>query len=321
MTLIRVGVVGVGYLGTFHAQKYASLPDARLIGVVDARRDRAEAVAQPLGVFATDDYRELLDRVDAVSVVVPTLLHFEIAAFFLSHGVHVLVEKPMTTTVDEAQRLIETAERNGCVLQVGHLERFNPAVMALQELLDRPLFIESHRLAPFKPRGTDVGVVMDLMIHDIDLIQNIVGEPITEVSPIGVPVLTDEEDIANVRLQFANGCVANVTASRVSNKTERKLRVFQPNAYISADLHEKSLTIHRRSSGIQPSGMPNIQVEKRECGSSDALYSQLEAFLQAVRSEIAPVVSGMDGKLALETALWISAGLRRHTSFGQIKNS
>lgn len=321
MAPIRAAVVGVGYLGTFHAEKYASLPDARLVGVVDARWERAEAVGQRLGVAAMQDYRQLLGRIDAVSVVVPTTLHFEIADFFLSHGIHVLVEKPMTATVDEAQQLIKTAERSGCVLQVGHLERFNPAVMALQEILDRPLFIESHRLAPFKPRGTDVGVVMDLMIHDIDLIQNIVGVSISEISPIGVPVLTDEEDIANVRLEFANGCVANVTASRVSSKTERKLRVFQPNAYISVDLHEKSITVHRKSSETQPSGMPNISVEKRECGHSDALYSQLQAFLRAVRGEMAPVVSGRDGKLALEAALRISAGLRRHTTFGHSKHA
>lgn len=319
MVSVRTAVVGVGYLGSFHAEKYASLSGAELIGVVDSRRAQAETVAKRLGVEAFADYRALAGRVDAVSVVVPNALHFEVAEFFLRNGVHVLVEKPMTVTVDEAERLIEIAEREHCVLQVGHLERFNPAIMALKEWLDEPLFIESHRIAPFKPRGVDVNVVLDLMIHDIDLIQNIVSRPIIEIRPIGLAVLTDEEDIANARLEFAGGCVANVTASRVSNKTERKLRLFQPNAYLSVDLQQKNLIVHRRCSGDNSSGMPNIVMDRRECGNGDALYAQLQSFLQAILTGAQPVVSGEDGKRALEIALRISAGLRRWGCSKEIK--
>lgn len=315
MAQIRTAVIGVGYLGTFHAEKFAALPDSELIAVVDTNPQQAESVARRLGAAAVNDYRELRGRVDAVSVVVPTLLHFEVADFFLRHGVHVLVEKPMTTTVEQAARLIRSAEQSGVLLQVGHLERFNPAVMALKELVNRPLFIESHRLAPFKSRGTDVNVVLDLMIHDIDIIRTIADAPIHQISPIGVPVLTDEEDIANARLEFANGCVANVTASRVSNKTERKLRVFQPDAYFSVDLQEKSLTIHRKANHDQASGLPDIVVERQQYGSSDALYAELQAFLKSIQNGTPPVVSGEDGKQALEMALTISAQLHPKTPF------
>lgn len=314
MKPVRTAVIGVGYLGNFHAEKYAQLPDAELVAVVDPREQQAQAVARRLGVAALSDYRELVGRVDAVSVVVPTLLHYEVTGFFLDHGVHVLVEKPMTTTVAEAEKLIDSAARRGCVLQVGHLERFNAAVVALKALVNRPQFIESHRLAPFKPRGTDVGVVLDLMIHDIDLIQHIVAAPIREIRPIGVPVLTDEEDIANARLEFAGGCVANVTASRVSTRTERKLRLFQPDAYVSVDLHDKSLSIYRRAAGEAPSELPTIEVERRQCGNVDALYAQIEAFVGAVRDGTPPPVSGEDGKRALETALRINEGLRKPLS-------
>lgn len=315
MTQIRTAVIGVGYLGAFHAEKFAALPDSELIAVVDTNPQQAEGVARRLGAVAVGDYRELPGRVDAVSVVVPTLLHFEVTDFFLRHGVHVLVEKPMTATVEQAEQLIRSAEQNGALLQVGHLERFNPAVMALKELVHRPLFIESHRLAPFKPRGTDVNVVLDLMIHDIDIIRTIADAPIRQISPIGVPVLTDEEDIANARLEFANGCVANVTASRVSNKTERKLRVFQPDAYFSADLQEKSLTIHRKTGNDPASGLPDIVVERQQFGSSDALYAELQAFLKSIRAGAPPVVSGEDGKQALEMALRISAQLHPQTPY------
>lgn len=309
MTQIRTAVIGVGYLGTFHAEKYAALPDSELIAIVDANPQQAESVARRFGVAAVSDYRELLGKIDAVSVVVPTLLHFEVADFFLRHGVHVLVEKPITATVEQAEQLIHTAERNGCLFQVGHLEQFNPAVMALKEHLNRPLFIESHRLAPFKPRGTDVNVVLDLMIHDIDIILTIIDAPIRQINPIGVPVLTDEEDIANARLEFTNGCVANVTASRVSNKTERKLRVFQPDAYISVDLQEKSLTIHRKADSHQGAGIADIVVERRQYGNSDPLYTELQAFLKSIREGTPPVVSGENGRQALEMALTISAQL------------
>ena len=313
METIRTAVVGVGYLGAFHAEKYAALPASRLVAVVDIDAARARTVGERLGVPALTDYRALEGEVDAVSVVVPTPAHFEVADFFLRRGVHVLVEKPIASSVAQAERLIGAAHDTGCLLQVGHLERFNPAVQAVRERLHAPLFIEVHRLAPFKSRGTDVNVVMDLMIHDIDIILSIVDAPITYSSTVGVPVLTDSEDIANVRLEFANGCVANVTASRVSNRTERKMRIFEPDAYYSIDFQEKSVAVHRRSpggNGARPEEV-DIEVERLGFGEVDALRVQLESFLQAVRTGGAPVVSGEDGLRALEIALRISARLRR----------
>lgn len=312
MDTIRTAVVGVGYLGAFHADKYAVLPASRLVAVVDIDPARARAEGERLGVPGLVNYRALAGKVDAVSVVVPTASHFEVADFFLRRGVHVLVEKPITAVVSEAERLISLARDSGCLLQVGHLERFNPAVQAARERLRAPLFIEVHRLAPFKPRGTDVNVVMDLMIHDIDIILGIVNAPIIHMSTTGVPVLTDSEDIANVRLEFANGCVANVTASRVSNRTERKMRIFEPDAYYSIDFQEKTVAIYRRGPGNREaqSEEADIDVERLSFGESDVLRVQLQSFLEAVHTGRAPVASGEDGLRALEVALRISAGLR-----------
>ena len=313
MQALRTAVVGVGYLGVYHAEKYAALPTSRLVGVVDTDIERARAVGDRLGVPALNDYRDLADRVDAVSVVVPTGLHFEVAEFFLRRGVHVLVEKPIAASAAQAEALIGLARDARCLLQVGHLERFNPAVRAACARLHAPQFIEVHRLAPFRPRGTDVNVVMDLMIHDIDIILSMVDAPITSMSTTGVPVLTDSEDIANVRLEFANGCVANVTASRVSNKVERKMRIFEHDAYYSIDFQERAVAIYRRSAdaGIQ-SPEPRIEAERLSFGESDVLRVQLESFLEAVRTGEPPVASGEDGLRALEVALRISAQLRHH---------
>ena len=311
MARVRTAVVGVGYLGRFHAEKYATLPESQLVGVVDTDRERAASIASRLGTTAYSDYRELTDRIDAVSVVVPTDAHFEVADYFLRHGVHVLVEKPITTTLEQADRLIASARRHDRLLQVGHLERFNAALAALTDVINKPQFIESHRLAPFKARGTDVNVVLDLMIHDIDIILGIVDAPLKQISSIGVPVLTAAEDIANARLEFADGCVANVTASRVSYKTERKLRIFQSDAYISADLSEKRVAVYRRAGDAAPDELPDIDVDTRTYDDNDALYAQLQAFVQAVRNGAPPLVSGDDGKRALMIALEINAGLKR----------
>lgn len=307
--LIRTAVIGVGYLGTFHAEKYARMPSVELIAVVDSIPARASELAQRLGVRALTDYRQLANQVDAVSVVVPTQAHFEVADFFLRQGVHVMVDKPITSTVEEAEQLNRTAARQGCLLQVGHLERFNAALVATRQWLHQPLFIESHRLAPFKPRGTDVNVVLDLMIHDIDLVFSLVDAPLEQVSAVGVPVLTEGEDIANARLEFANGCVANLTASRVSNKSERKLRIFQPNAYFSLDLMEKSVTVHRK---LQEDRQDmRIVVETQRFPDTDALYQELLAFIEAVQQDKPPLVPGEDGQRALATAMRISADLQR----------
>ncbi|HTP66019.1 MAG TPA: Gfo/Idh/MocA family oxidoreductase [Geobacteraceae bacterium] len=302
---IRSAVVGVGYLGQFHAEKYAQLTDTQLVAVVDLDRERAQAVASKTGSSAFTDYRDILDRIDVVSVVVPTQSHHEVARAFLERGVHVLLEKPITTTLAEADDLIRVAAANKAVLQVGHLERFNPVVIALDGLVKQPGFIESVRIAPFKPRGTDVGVVLDLMIHDIDIIQSIVGSEVAEISSIGAPVFTEEEDIANARIRFANGCIANVTASRISFKSERKMRIFQPDAYITVDFQNKTFAVFRKGDGEMFPGVPNITKEEHSYDQTDALKSEIEAFLDAVVSGRPPLVSGEDGREALATALKI----------------
>lgn len=309
---IRTAVVGVGYLGGFHAAKYATLPRSRLVAVVDTDRDRARAAGSHFEVPAFTDYRRLAGEVDAVSVAVPTALHYEVAEFFLRHKVHVLVEKPMAASAAEAAALINLARAAGCLLQVGHLERFNPAMQAARERLETPRFIEVHRLAPFRPRGTDVNVVLDLMIHDIDILLSMIDAPITDLQTTGVPVLTDSEDIANVRLQFGNGCVANLTASRVSRKTERKMRIFEHDAYYSIDFRERILSIYRRKPHVGP--LPegyDIDSEQLCFGESDVLLAQLDSFLDAICTGSAPVASGEDGLRALEVALRITAELRR----------
>jgi predicted dehydrogenase len=304
--LMRTAVVGVGYLGRFHAQKYATLPNSTLIGVADAQATARDAIAAELGTRAVADYRDLLGQVDAVSIVTPTPSHHAIATAFLDAGAHVLLEKPMTVTAAEAESLIEIARRKKLVLQVGHLERFNAAVQALQPILRVPRFIESARLAPFKVRGTEVDVVLDLMIHDIDLILSIVRSPVVAVDAIGSSVFSKEIDIANARLRFANGCVANATASRVSLKTERKLRMFQDDAYVSVDLHQKVLTVIRKGAGVGADGMPQVAIEETNFEQGDALKSEIEAFLQAAESGTEPPVTGEDGLAALRAAISIT---------------
>lgn len=306
---IRTAVVGVGYLGKFHADKYAMLPDSTLMAVADANPEVARAIADKHQVTAHSDYRALLGQVDAVSIVVPTQKHYAIAREFLDAGIHVLLEKPITVTVQEASELVELARARDVILQVGHLERFNPAILALEGILREPLFIESHRVAPFNPRGADVSVILDLMIHDIDIILNIVGAPLARIDANGVSVLSNDIDIANARLQFANGCVANVTASRVGLKTERKMRLFQSDAYIAIDFHNKKLGVHRKGPGEMFPGIRNIESHEQVFDQGDALKAEIIAFLAAIREGKPPVVSGEDGLRALETAIEIGRQL------------
>ena len=310
MKKIRAAVVGVGYLGRFHAQKYAALSQCELTAVVDINAEVASRVAAELGTRALTDYRELCGQIDAVSVVTPTDSHAEIATALLRTGAHVLVEKPIAHSVEQAQQLIDAARANGLVLQVGHLERFNPAILAAEPLLARARFIECHRLAPFKERGTEVNVVLDLMIHDIDLVQMIIGSPVATLDAIGTPVFSGEIDIANVRLTFENGCVANVTASRVSLKTERKLRVFHDGGYLSIDLQQKILTVIRKRALPPAAGELPVQIEEQSFAQGDALLAEIEAFLAAVRGERAVLVSGEDGQRALRTAIAITERMR-----------
>lgn len=304
--MLRTAVIGAGYLGRFHAQKYASLPLSQLVAIADPSSTARAALSAELNVPAVADYRELLGKVDAVSIVTPTPLHFRVATDFLEAGAHVLVEKPMTVSVADGEHLIETARRMQRVLQVGHLERFNAAVQALQPTLTVPRFIESARLAPFKHRGTDVDVVLDLMIHDIDLILSIVRSPVVTLDAIGTSVFSKEIDIANARLRFANGCVANATASRVSLKTERRLRLFQDDAYVSVDLNQKVLTVIRKGEGVGTDGMPQVAITENTYEQGDALKAEIAAFLEAASTGGAPAVTGEDGLLALRTAVSIA---------------
>jgi predicted dehydrogenase len=306
MSTIRAAVIGVGYLGRFHAQKYAAIPGCQLVAVADAQPETAKRVAAELGTSAVGDYRELIGRVDAVSIATPTPKHFEIAQALLRAGVHVLVEKPITETTVQAEQLIATARSAGRVLQVGHLERFNPVIIGAEASLGVPRFIECHRLAPFRERGTDVNVVLDLMIHDLDLVQSIVASEIVALDAIGTPVFSSEIDIANARIRFANGCVANATASRVSLKTERKLRLFQDDAYLSMDLQQKILTVIRKRDVVAGDQQLPVSISEQSFDQGDALRAEIEAFLASCRGERAVVVSGEDGLRALKTAVRIS---------------
>ncbi len=320
MKPLRAAVVGAGYLGRFHAQKYAALPEAELVAVVDSDRDRATQVAAELGCRALTDYRELPGQVDVASIVVPTRLHYQAATTLLMRDIHVLVEKPITVTLDEAEALIRLAADRDLRLQVGHLERFNPAVQALVDMVSVPMFIESHRLAPYNPRGADVSVILDLMIHDIDIILNVVGQPLARIDANGVAVISNDVDIANARLQFENGCVANVTASRVSQKSERKMRLFQPSAYIALDFQRRSLDIRRKGDEEQAPGIPNILSEQREFEGGDAILAEVQAFLHSVRTGSRPIVSGEDGRQALATAIEITRLLNANPLPGQPAN-
>jgi len=252
MTKIKCAVIGVGYLGKFHAQKYASLPNVELVAVCDTDPDVCATIAAEYNIESINNHQQLLDRVEAVSIAVPTQQHYDIAKAFLNKGVHVLIEKPITHTVAQAEELVTIANKNELILQVGHLERFNPARLALEEYLDKPCFIESQRIAPFNLRGTDVNVILDLMIHDIDIIQSIVKSPIEHIDAHGTPILSKTIDIANVRIAFASGCVANVTASRISFKTERKTRIFQTDSYISMDFQHKKIVVLRGERNSSP---------------------------------------------------------------------
>ena len=307
---IRTAVVGTGYLGKFHVQKYATLPNSRLIAVVDANQTTATSLAEQYSVQAFTRCEELFGEVDAVSIAAPTSLHHSIACSCLSNGINVLVEKPITTTLAEADELIALATKHNRVLQVGHMERFNAAVLALNNVLTEPRFIESHRLAPFKLRATDVNVILDLMIHDIDIILNLVKANVIDIAANGAKVMSNETDIANVRISFDNGCVANITASRISLKAERKMRIFQDECYISVDFQNRILSQHQKTKEESESGIPKIQSSEQTFENDDALKTEIAAFLHAIETNSPPVVSGEDGRRALETAIKISELLK-----------
>ncbi len=306
MSKLKCAVIGAGYLGKFHAEKYASLKECELVAVVDIDATAAGLVAEKFGAAASTDYRSILGQVDAVSVVVPTTLHHQVSLDFLKAGAHVLVEKPITVTVEEADELIAVAKEKNLILQVGHLERFNPAVRGLENLADKPLFIESHRLSPFNPRANDVSVVLDLMIHDIDIILALVDSEVERIDASGTAVLTKGTDIANARITFKNGCVANVTASRISLKMERKMRMFRPCSYISVDFQNRILVKHKTGDKEMFPGIPEIVTEETRFESGDALYEEIKHFVNCIKTGAMPLVSGLAGRKALATAIEIS---------------
>jgi predicted dehydrogenase len=301
---LRVAVIGAGHLGEFHAQKYAAHPEVDLVGVVDILPDRVWEIADRHHTAGYSDYHDILGAVDAVSLAVPTECHFDVGRDVLEAGVHLLVEKPITYDIHHADTLINAARGRGLVLQVGHVERFNPAVVRLESLTRHPAFIECQRLHLFTPRGTDVDVVLDLMIHDLDIILHIVGAPVTELNAVGMSVITGKTDIGNARLIFENGAVANLTASRVSSTTVRKIRVFQPNEYLSADCLKREFTVTPlKAPDTDGDSRPFISSNRMKFPGSDPLADEIDAFITAVRTGTEPVVTGEDGREALRAAL------------------
>jgi predicted dehydrogenase len=307
---IRVGVIGVGHVGQHHARIYRELPGVELAGIADIDPARLQEVRKVAEAPVFQNYRELFGHVEGVSLAVPTHLHAQIARECLDRGVDVLVEKPMAQTLEEAEELTDLAKRRGRILQVGHVERFNGAVRALHRIVKTPGFIECHRLSPFPQRGTDVDVILDLMIHDIDIILSLVKSPVSQVNAVGVPVLTDRVDISNARLEFASGCVANVTASRVSIERLRKIRIFQPDMYISLDYASQEITLFRRlppDVASQPPQPPQIVREEVVVEKEEPLRLQLMSFLSSVRERTRPEVSGEEAVEALRVASQILA--------------
>ncbi|QKK11315.1 MAG: Gfo/Idh/MocA family oxidoreductase [Pseudomonadota bacterium] len=300
---MRVGVVGVGYLGKIHARIYARMPNVELIGVVDTDPAAAEAVARECGCKAYTETAALLDGIDAVSIVVPTVYHLEVARPFLERGIHMLLEKPIASTLEQGAEIIRLAEQGGAVLQIGHLERYNAGVMKLASRIKNPRFIEAHRFGEFVARATDVDVVTDLMIHDIDIILSLVGAPLRHISATGLPVLTNHVDIANARLEFENGCVANVTASRVSHKRLRRIRIFEENNYEALNFIDQQIDSVKTLRSDADQEWPEIVREKVEIEPCQPLDAELADFVQTIRKGGKPLVDGATGLEALRVAM------------------
>jgi predicted dehydrogenase len=317
MSRLRVGVVGVGYLGRFHAQKFAAADAAELVGVCDLDAAAGQAVAAETDCSFFGDHRALAVEVDAVSIAASTTAHFDLCRYFLEHGRHVLVEKPMTQTSAQAAELNSLADKHGVVLQVGHIERFNPALLAARKGLEHPSFIECHRLAPFKARGVDVDVVLDLMIHDLDVTLSLIDAAPVSVSAVGIAVLTGRVDVANTRIEFDNGAIANLTASRASTKSERKFRVWQDQHYVSIDFGRGTINKVRSVADWRGDGPP-LEETTFSLDKGDALRAEIDAFVAAARGEAPCVVSGRDGLAALELAEWIIADVERRRASDRV---
>ena len=310
-----MAVVGYGHFGRIHAEKIQQSEMAELVAVSDTDPERAAEAARARGVTTCANYRDLPDTVEAVCVVVPTMAHYDVAAYFLENGLDVLVEKPITDSVDSAKKLVEMADARQSILQVGHLERFTGAVEAMRKHVTRPLFIDSVRIAPFQPRGTDVNVILDLMIHDLDLVLSIVDSPILSVDAVGAPVFSESEDIASVRIKFANGCVANIAASRISLKTERKMRVFQSDRYVAVDFAARKIRSISSEAGGPPLKLADIDIVEEGYAEDDPLQKEIDSFVDAVAHRTPPVISGAEGLRALKTAIMINDSMRSHAAF------
>ncbi|HEY2664146.1 MAG TPA: Gfo/Idh/MocA family oxidoreductase [Candidatus Binataceae bacterium] len=308
MLELRAAVVGAGRLGSFHAQKYRAMAGVKLAHVVDINREHARRVASENGAEALVHHGQLKGRVDLASVTASSSAHFKVAADLLRAGIDVLIEKPMTATVGEARKLVSIAHASGRILQVGHLERFNPAIIGLRAILKNPRFVECDRLAPFTERGTDVDVILDLMIHDIDVIVSLTGADVVKVEATGVAVLTDTIDVATAHVRFSNRMVGNLNSSRVAPRRQRKIRFFQPDAYISVDYEERKIQIYRKSAA--PSGKyPTISAEQIDFEESDALADEIASFVNTVRTRGTPAVTALDGLRALEICEKIKAAM------------
>jgi predicted dehydrogenase len=302
---IRVGVVGVGYLGQFHAEKYAHMEGVELVGVVDIDPPRAKEIAKRCRTQPFFHHSTLFDKVQAVSIAVPTLVHYLITKDFFLQGIDVLLEKPISQTLGEADELIGLAESKGLIFQVGHLERFNGALSSLEGIVQSPLYIESHRLSPFPGRGTDVNVVLDLMIHDIDILLSLISSKVKKINAVGIPILTPHSDIANVWIEFENGCKANLTANRVSKKKIRRTRIFLPNGFLSIDYLTQKVSFAKRADHPRKNKTLEIVTEEIPVTKVDSLEAEIHSFIQSVRDRKPARVSGRDGKRALEVALQI----------------
>tara|TARA_B100000767_G_scaffold45957_1_gene40502 strand:+ start:28 stop:954 length:927 start_codon:yes stop_codon:yes gene_type:complete len=303
MSKVKIAVIGIGYLGEFHAQKYKANKNADLIGVVDTNMQRSEEISNKIGVKSYNDYKSIINQVDAVSIVVPTNLHYKIAKFFIENKKHVLIEKPFASNAAEARKLKKISEKNKTILQIGHLERFNKAFVELKDKVKNPLFIECNRISPFKIRGTEVDVIMDLMIHDLDIIMSINKSKIKNIQASGISVLTSKTDIANARIVFEDNCVCNLSSSRISDKIERKMRVFQKNSYFSLDYQNSSLGTYKK---IKNKNVVSIEKKENSFPQNDSLKDEIDSFVKCIKNNKKAVVDASDGLNALTYALKIS---------------
>jgi predicted dehydrogenase len=334
---LKIAVIGTGHLGKEHARIYSEIPEVSLVGAVDIDKNTGEAVAQRCNTKYYSSFKEILNKVDAASVVVPTKSHYEITKELLKNGIHVLVEKPMTGTVSEAEDLIKLSKETSAILQPGYIERFNPAIEAIQKLDITLKFIECHRLSPFTFRSADIGVVLDLMIHDIDIILDLSKSKVKKIDAVGVGVISDKEDIANARIQFENGCVANITASRVSFEPMRKIRLFSENSYISLDYHKQEAIIYRKSPELTPKSIITentdvstikdlksfvfgdlLKIERIKMNNQEPLRKELESFVSCINNGEQPVVSGEDGIKAIKAATIINEEISKNLKLANV---